>query len=162
MSDERWLPVTGWPGYHVSSLGRVRSVPRVLGDGRRAGGVILRQRADAKGYPRVHLSDGTRQRTVRVHVLVAAAFLGPRPPGMQILHRNDDHSGNDVDSLSYGTARQNVRERVRRERNEKRKEEKKGNGRKKKRGKETGTGEIGNRVYRVLPVASPVAAGGEP
>ena len=36
---ERWRAVPGWPGYEVSDLGRVRSVPRILSDGRRAGGL---------------------------------------------------------------------------------------------------------------------------
>jgi NUMOD4 motif len=29
---ERWRAVLGWPGYEVSDLGRVRSVPRILPD----------------------------------------------------------------------------------------------------------------------------------
>ena len=159
MPDERWLPVPDWPGYEVSDRGRVRSVDRVLRDGRRAGGVMLKQGRDGKRRRRVHLSDGERQRTVHVHVLVAEAHIERRPPGMQILHRNDDHDRNDAASLSYGTARQNVRERVRRERNKKRKEERKGKGRKKEEGKEREIGEIGKRGYRGLPVAPPVSPG---
>lgn len=118
MADEEWRPVPGWPGYDVSSLGRVRSVPRILGDGRMAGGKVLRQRVDAKGYAVTGLRSGASTRTVRVHVLVALAFLGPRPAGMQVLHRNDDHSRNGVADLRYGTPQANVAERVRRERRE--------------------------------------------
>lgn len=131
---EEWRPVTGWPGYDVSSHGRVRSVPRILPDGRRSGGVILRQVPDAKGYMRVMLRDGARSRTVRVHVLVAEAFLGPRPAGMQVLHRDDRHDRNDVGSLRYGTEQENKRERSRRERREK------GIGKKNKRGQVTTAG----------------------
>lgn len=117
--SEEWRPVPGWPGYDVSSLGRVRSVPRILGDGRTAGGVVLAQHRDGKGYARVTLSRGARSSVKRVHNLVALAFLGPRPRGMQVLHRNDDHSRNDIGSLRYGTPERNVRERTRRERRQK-------------------------------------------
>lgn len=113
--NEKWKPVIGWPGYDVSSIGRVRSVPRILGDGRPAGGVMLRQRRDGKGYALVDLRSGSRKRTVRVHVLVAEAFIGPRPAGMQILHRKDDHSRNDVRSLRYGSGAENMQERVERQ-----------------------------------------------
>ena len=119
--EEEWRPVPCWPGYDVSGSGRVRSVPRILGDGRTAGGVLLRQTRDRKGYARVRLRSGGRTRTVRVHDLVAAAFLGPRPAGMQVLHRNDDHGRNGVADLRYGTPEANVAERVKRERRERNK-----------------------------------------
>ena len=42
---ERWRAVLGWPGYEVSDLGRVRSVARILPDGRRAGDALLHSSA---------------------------------------------------------------------------------------------------------------------
>lgn len=118
MSDEEWRAVAAWPAYDVSRLGRVRSVTRILSDGRRAGGKLLSQTRDSKGYWRVTLRNGPLRRTVRVHVLVAAAFHGPRPAGMQVLHKEDDHDRNDRESLRYGTDKQNKTERMRRERRE--------------------------------------------
>src|SRR5262252_68344 len=144
-APELWLPVPDWPGYEVSDRGRVRSVDRVLSDGRRAGGLMLTHGRDGKGRRRVHLSDGDRERTVHVHVLVAEAHISRRPAGMQVLHRDDDHERNDAASLSYGTARENVRERVRRERKQKREQVRKEKRRKKKEGKEGETGGIGQR-----------------
>ena len=148
---EQWRPIPGWPGYEVSDHHRVRSVDRVLSDGRRAGGVLLRQRRDRRGRDGkgaiVRLSDGGRSRTVRVYVLVAEAFLGPRPDGMVILHKEDDHSRDDLEALRYGTEKQNVRERIRRER------------RKRGKGKKRETGEIGTGADRVLTIAPLVAPG---
>lgn len=118
LPGEEWRPVTAWPAYDVSRLGRVRSVTRILGDGRRAGGKVLSQSRDSKGYWRVTLRNGPLRRTVRVHVLVAEAFIQPRPAGMQVLHKEDDHDRNDSGSLRYGTEKQNKTERMRRERRE--------------------------------------------
>ena len=42
---ERWRAVLVWPGYEVSDLGRVRSVARILPDGRRAGDALLHSSA---------------------------------------------------------------------------------------------------------------------
>lgn len=127
MSDdaETWQPVPGFPGYEVSDAGQVRSVPRRLADGRWDGGTVLAQSPDDRGYMRVHLRRDGRSTTRRVHVLVAEVFLGPRPAGRQILHRNDDKSRNGASDLRYGTARQNVWDRTRRERKERNKRRKK-------------------------------------
>lgn len=137
---EEWRDIPGWLAYQVSSHGRVRSVPRALPDGRRSGGRILAQSADRKGYALVSLSGDGRSRTVRVHVLVAEAFLGPRPAGMQILHRNDDHSRNDVGSLRYGTDEENKAERGKRSRREKKGVSKRERGQVKRVGSAPGSG----------------------
>lgn len=157
---EEWRPVQGWP-YDVSSLGRVRSIRRVLSDGRTAGAKLLAQPPDAKGYRRVTLRAAGRSRTVRVHVLVAEAFIGPRPKGLQVLHRNDDHSRNDVKSLRYGTDEENKRERMRREMKEKREARKErgrkeGEGRRRKEGerKEKRVGRKENKGSQVTAVGS--------
>jgi hypothetical protein len=39
---------------------------------------------------------------VSVAVLVARAFLGPKPPGTVVLHRDDDPENNRVENLRYG------------------------------------------------------------
>ena len=47
---ERWRPIPGHKGYEASSGGRVRSVTRVLRDGRHAGGMVLAAQRDKDGY----------------------------------------------------------------------------------------------------------------
>jgi hypothetical protein len=86
---------------------------------------VLAQGTDRKGYRTVTIRRGGQGTTKRVHVLVALAFYGRRPPGQQILHRGDDKSRNGVADLRYGTPRRNVLERVRRERRERKKGERK-------------------------------------
>ncbi|HUK73043.1 MAG TPA: NUMOD4 domain-containing protein [Streptosporangiaceae bacterium] len=113
--SEVWEPVPGWPGYEVSDGGGVRSVDRVLGDGRSCGGEVLAQRRGRKGYLRVTLRDGARSWTADVHVLVMLTFKGQCPDGKEIRHlgRQDD---NRLVKLAYGTHSQNERDKRKRKR----------------------------------------------
>ena len=117
-----WKTVANWDSYEVSDGGEVRSVGRVLKDGRVCGGRVLKQYRDDKGYCYVTLSDGKRLKTYAVHVLVMEAFGGPRPPGMEILHENDNHSRNGVADLRYGTKEENRAERWERHRRRRRRQ----------------------------------------
>jgi hypothetical protein len=93
-----WLPVPGFEGrYWVSSSGLVQGA-----DGR-----LRRQHRSAKGYWRVHLSDGGRQRTHNVHRLVAAAFLGPCPPGLVVCHGPGGPGDNRPANLRYASQAEN-------------------------------------------------------
>jgi hypothetical protein len=113
---EEWLPVDSafdpLGAYDVSSLGRVR---------RRAEGPlyfrterILKCCKDTKGYPLARLSQGSNVfRSITVHKLVARAFIGPRPYGLQINHRDGKKWNNRVDNLEYITCAENIRHAVR-------------------------------------------------
>lgn len=96
-SGEEWRPVPGWP-YEASSLGRIR---------RAETGRILAPIAHTKGYHRVNLSqlnpDGGRalRRHAYVHELVCEAFHGPRPPGMQVDHRDTVRTNNTAANLRW-------------------------------------------------------------
>jgi len=100
--------VVGYEGlYKVTDDGRVWSVSRVAKRG--AGTIPVRGRwlksgKDARGYPRVVLyKQGFGQRTRSVHILVAAAFIGPRPEGLDVDHRDRDRMNNRVGNLRYTT-----------------------------------------------------------
>jgi hypothetical protein len=109
MARERWRKIRRAPGYKVSSLGRVRSVPRVLPDGRGHGGQILAPYADADGYLCVTLSG----ETVKVHHLVLEAFHGPRPYGMEGCHGFGGLLDNRAEVLRWDTHRENLRDKTR-------------------------------------------------
>lgn len=117
---ERWAPVDDALGYEVSNLGRVRSLDRTitnsLGVAVRLQGRILKPGSDLEGRLHVGIRQRGRQGVRKVHVLVAVAFLGPRPPGMEVCHddgdlvnnavsnlRWDTHSANCLDSVKHGT-----------------------------------------------------------
>jgi hypothetical protein len=104
--DEEWRPVPGFEGrYEVSSLGRVRSFI----EWRDAKEVrLLRLTTDKKGYQKVALYNGGRKRhDLKVHAIVAEAFLGPRAPGLTVNHKDLDKKNNCPENLEYVTASEN-------------------------------------------------------
>lgn len=100
---ERWLPVPGWETYLVSDAGRVRG-PR---------GGILRQVRRQDGYMQVRLHIRNVPTTRKVHRLVAAAFIGPCPEGLEVRHLDGDPANNHVSNLRYGTHSENVQDLLR-------------------------------------------------
>jgi NUMOD4 motif/HNH endonuclease len=108
MMQEVWLPVVGYEGlYEVSSLGNVRSIP----GGRRKGGAI--KTFNDGRYLTVNLHRNGTRRKWGVHVLVAAAFLGPRPDGHVVRHGPNGALDNRASELSYGTQKENCADRKR-------------------------------------------------
>jgi HNH endonuclease/NUMOD4 motif len=109
----RWLPVP-YPRYEglyeASSEGAIRSFIRVTRWGRR-GGCVLKPWVQSAGYLAVSLYDaaGTRKRFY-IHHLVAAAFIGPRPKGMDIRHLDGNPANNVARNLAYGTRSENARD----------------------------------------------------
>lgn len=117
-----WRDVVGYEGsYEVSDDGQVRSVDRIIqtrnrwGEcGRRFPSRILKPFLSRQGYVRVALSEGAAGHTKRtVHSLVAEAFIGPRPEGLQVCHNDGDKSNNRPSNLRYDTGSNNVRDSVR-------------------------------------------------
>jgi hypothetical protein len=103
---EEWRPAPGFPGYEVSSLGRILS--------RRQGReIVLASWVTPKGYHFVRLSRSLYDvKAEAVHRLVATTFLGPRPEGMEVRHLDGDSSNNRLANLTYGSHSQNVRDTV--------------------------------------------------
>ncbi len=115
---ERWLPVVGYEGlYEVSDLGRVRSLDRFVSH--RYGGVQLKKGKvlapcfHRHGYPKVGLWKDGVQTVPCVHVLVAAAFLGPCPAGMEVLHGKAGSRDCRLSNLRYGSHEENQQDMLR-------------------------------------------------
>jgi hypothetical protein len=99
--QEEWRP-THHPDYDVSNLGRVRSRAR--------GGLrILRPGRSSSGYWSVAFGRGKSQ---SVHVLVAAAFIGPCPPGQECRHKDDNRANARADNLEYGKRIDNIHDMI--------------------------------------------------
>ena len=92
---EIWAILPDDPRYLVSTLGRVysRLCHRVLRPGRKP-----------SGHYSVALGRGNSR---DVHHLVLIAFRGPRPPGHEGLHTDDEGSNNRLSNLSWGTRGKN-------------------------------------------------------
>lgn len=99
---EEWRPIAGTDGlYEVSSLGNII----VNRDGERRAVADY----DSEGYRILTIIVGGRRASHSVHRLVAAAFLGPCPDGMQVNHKDLNRANNHVSNLEYLTISENVR-----------------------------------------------------
>lgn len=113
MSQVTWRLIPGEEGYEASSLGEVRSLDseeKVLNrwgtiTTRLRRGRILKSWVNSKGYH--YLSLGAKNRK-ELHYWVATAFLGPRPKGLQVNHKDGDKSNNCPDNLEWVTRSVNV------------------------------------------------------
>jgi HNH endonuclease len=62
---------------------------------------------------RVRLYRDGKGATKLVHKLVAEAFIGDCPPGMEVCHGDGNYLNNRASNLSYGTHSQNMQDMVR-------------------------------------------------
>jgi hypothetical protein len=102
---EIWKDIPNYEGhYQVSNLGRVKSLKFNKKK-------ILRANIAAKGYLAVSLCKGSFKQTIKVHALVAAAFLGHMPDGtykIVVDHINNIKTDNRLENLQLISQRQNA------------------------------------------------------
>ena len=102
---ESWRPVPSYEDYYeVSDYGRVRRLRAARG----TQGSILNGSLDCCGYRRVSLWKHNRGKTVRIHRLVTAAFLGS-PGDREPNHIDGDKTNNRLSNLEYVTRSENLR-----------------------------------------------------
>jgi len=98
IANEIWRPALGYEAYcEVSSHGRVRDMRTKE----------LRPQRLLKGYPGVTING--IKKTVTVHSLVAAAFIGPRPEGKQVNHKDGVKTYNYWKNLEYMSSKENIK-----------------------------------------------------
>lgn len=102
-------PIPGFDGYLADTDGSIWSGWRRGLAGRGPWHRLHPTPDDLMGYLRVGLRVSLRRYVGRrVHTLVALAFIGPRPRGLLVLHRNGDHLDNRPSNLTYGTYADNA------------------------------------------------------
>lgn len=108
--DEIWRDIEGYEGiYQVSNKGRVKSLYK--GSER-----ILKLHDNGIGYLRAHLTKENTSKHIRVHRLVAQAFI-PNPYNLpEINHRDENKKNNCVENLEWCDRRYNVNYGTRNER----------------------------------------------
>lgn len=100
MPNTIYRPVPGYDDLYAS----------LEGDIVKAGYGSLKQKVGSRGYlelniPKVGMANS--------HVLVAAAFLGPRPNGIVVRHGDGVKTNNKLENLCYGTPLDNTHDAIR-------------------------------------------------
>lgn len=114
---EEWRDVVGFEGYYqVSSMGRIFSAARIV---MRKNGIemtvaerFIKPRLNHGGYWVVTMSRDGNPTHKQVHQLVALAFIGPCPDGMEVAHGDGDSLNNCDWNLRYDTPQGNADDRV--------------------------------------------------
>lgn len=111
---EAWRDIPNYEGlYQVSDLGRVKSLERTVrcADGTR----VLKERVligsvNGRGYLTVGFSKDSKTKTKAIHKLVAIAFHGHIPDGMELAvdHKDGNKLNNHKDNLRIVTQKVNV------------------------------------------------------
>lgn len=94
---EIWKPIPG-SNYEASSLGRIRNPT----------GKVLKPQPHPVGYQTVSVRLDGRMICKTVHSLVALAFHGPRPEGLDVAHGNCVKTDNRPSNLRYATRSDNM------------------------------------------------------
>lgn len=98
-----WKTIGGFEDYEVSESGQVRSF-------KSGKAKVLKGSIHTGGYSQVVLWRDGEKSTQAVHRLVANAFLGPRPDGMQVRHLDGNPANSHVSNLAYGTPSENMQD----------------------------------------------------
>jgi len=96
---EEWRAIAQWPSYEISSMGRIR---RVTAYRSTYPGRILKPYL-SKGYYAIRIAVNGRYKSRTIHALVAETFIGPRPDGAVINHKDAVKTNNCADNLEYTT-----------------------------------------------------------
>ena len=108
---EIWKDVDKYPNYQVSNFGRARTKTRIVECFRTKfktlNGQLLHPSTDKKGYKRISLRDGKRQKTADLHRLVALAHI-PNPENKPFINHIDGNPGNNhISNLEWCTREEN-------------------------------------------------------
>lgn len=110
---ENWREIPNYDGrYYVSNIGCVKSVERKKWNGngwQTVKGKILKNQINSNGYYVVNLCKQGIQKTVKVHRLVAQAFLTNYDENLQVNHKDGNKLNNNIINIEMCTPSENMK-----------------------------------------------------
>lgn len=104
MSDEIWLPVSGFESrFKISSHGRLLSI-----NGKFGGERVLTTHIDKMGYMATSLRSKPLHRRCRVHTIVAEEFITKPNGATCVNHKDGNKLNNHIDNLEWVTIAENT------------------------------------------------------
>ena len=100
----KWREIGGYPKFKISEHGLVSH--QLNG--------IKKLRINTNGYPAVKLYSTVTKimKWYPIHILVAAAFIGPRPSNAEIGHIDGNKENNHYSNLKYCTTKENAQDKI--------------------------------------------------
>lgn len=102
MQIEEWKDIPDAPGYRVSSFGNLLGIRFKH---------FYRPSRDSKGYLFIRIPKF--KMSTKIHVLVARLWIGERPTGMQVNHKDGNKLNNHFTNLEYITQKENIKHAIR-------------------------------------------------
>lgn len=111
--NELWKDIEGFEGlYQISNTGIVKSLPKtwVSGIGKilSHNGIIIKQSMNSCGYMHVRICKNKAYKTLKVHRLVASAFLENNMNYTHVHHIDNNKLNNNLSNLMWCSGRQNA------------------------------------------------------
>jgi hypothetical protein len=114
IEGEIWVPVVGYENFsEVSSIGRIRSIKRMtnhnncISGTQEVGGTLYSLASHYLGYKITRLMNENGYKTVKVHRVVAEAFIPNPDKKRTVNHKNGIRNDNRVENLEWATQAEN-------------------------------------------------------
>ena len=102
---KQWKKIKDYPSYEVSDHGEVRRLTSSCNFN--PVGKNLKGTGDHKGYLYLSLFNRKTRKHKKINLLVAEAFIGVKPKGLQVNHIDGAKANNHYKNLEYVTASEN-------------------------------------------------------